>query len=211
MARRSRPAKKKAGSGGHPAAATLVIHPPPTAPQHISHSQFNYFLLNNQIEIQHPSDHKRAVQQLETEIVTKKEKATTARPYVALLGGATVLLGLVVLAFVFAGKSRPLACEPGFEAIGGACVAGQHPADRYARCIIQDVRKIDSEAASGSLSSNLKAARQEASTALDVKKSFESTVEKTVNECLLLDVSARCFVLATGGTVAPSLPPRCAK
>jgi hypothetical protein len=123
------------------------------------------------------------------------------------LGVATVVALAVVVGFTRV-SAPPLQCSPGLVPHNGACEPGSEPVDKYARCIIQDVKQHNSGSAEASIDAKLQVAKEGVDTVGGLKENFERTIEKSVNMCFLFDVSAKCFSLA-GGKGPAAIPAQC--
>lgn len=96
-------------------------------------------------------------------------------------------------------------CEPFYARDDKGCVPSQDPVDKYARCTIRDASNVKIIDGNDSLEGKLLAAKNSASGIADMKTHFEHSVQSVNDRCVILDISARCFELATKGehAVAP--------
>jgi hypothetical protein len=125
--------------------------------------------------------------------------AGSALAAVAILGGVSGFNNATV---------RQRECGPGLVARDTGCAPLSSPTDQYARCIIQDVRQRTTGETRADVAAKLKSAQDSASTALNLKQNFERTIEKNADMCIVLDVSAKCYALASHQPAGP-LPEPC--
>jgi hypothetical protein len=106
-------------------------------------------------------------------------------------------------------RSEEQDCPSGFYRRGDACVSPDDPLERYANCILRDVKTSTSSDKGTLVQVKVDEAKRGAASALEVKNKFEQSVESNTDRCVVLDVSARCFALATGDKNMPALPRSC--
>jgi hypothetical protein len=124
---------------------------------------------------------------------------------ISVLGLPLALGGLAVVL-----RQQEQDCPQGYYRREGACVDPKDPLERYTTCIIKDKKWSVSSDKGTEVQVKVDAAKRGATTAVQAKNKFEQSVERNTDRCVVLDVSARCFALATDQKLVPPHPSDCA-
>jgi hypothetical protein len=112
---------------------------------------------------------------------------------------ALVIVAVVALAL----RKKETMCGAGQLQRDGVCVPSEDPVDKYARCIIRDAKQHLSTDVGTSIEGTIDAEKTKAKSTIELKDRFEKTVEASPDRCIILDVSAKCYALASGTAPVP--------
>jgi hypothetical protein len=99
-------------------------------------------------------------------------------------------------------------CPPGYYREGERCIDPADPIERYARCTERTAKQKLGDDRGSKVETTLNVLGQSATSLTDLRDKFDREVIPAPDRCVLLDISAGCYALASGN---PKSAPDCVR